>query len=165
MGGTVTLNHSRVTGNSAVAAGGGIASATMDPSSVARLTLNQSSVSDNQQTLDGADGGLGGGGIVNVVGSVSLNKSQVDGNTAEGFVGGGIASGDYFNFSSSNSVLTVNGSEVNATARPTPAAGESRTCSARRSSTTAGSTGTPRSTVAGSRAATETGASRRGPLT
>jgi hypothetical protein len=113
MGGTVALNHSRVTGNTAVAAGGGIASATLDPSSVAKLTLNQSSVSDNRQTLDGQDGGLGGGGILNVVGSVSLNQSQVNGNTAEGFVGGGIANGDYFNFSSSDSLLTLNGSEVN----------------------------------------------------
>jgi len=61
--GAVALNHSQVAGNTAVVAGGGIASATFDPSSVAKLTLNNSAVSDNQQTLDGLDGGLGGGGI------------------------------------------------------------------------------------------------------
>jgi len=50
VGGAVTLNHSQVTGNAATQAGGGIASATFDPSSVATLTINNSSVSDNQQT-------------------------------------------------------------------------------------------------------------------
>ena len=68
LGGTVTLNHSQVTNNTAVLAGGGIASATMDPSSVAKLTLNNSSVTNNSQTLPPlpppANGGLGGGGIV-----------------------------------------------------------------------------------------------------
>ena len=38
---------------------------------------------------------LGGGGIANVDGTLTLDHSQVNGNTAEGFVGGGIASGDY----------------------------------------------------------------------
>jgi hypothetical protein len=49
LGGTVTLNHSRVEGNGAVVAGGGIGSATT-PAGVARLTLNDSSVTDNTQT-------------------------------------------------------------------------------------------------------------------
>ena len=49
VGGTVTLNHSQVTGNTALLAGGGIASATFDPSSVARLTLNNSAVTDNSR--------------------------------------------------------------------------------------------------------------------
>ena len=47
VGGTVTLNLSQVTGNTATQAGGGIASATFDPSSVAKLTLNLSRVTDN----------------------------------------------------------------------------------------------------------------------
>src|SRR4029078_5436197 len=37
---------------------------------------------------------------------------------AQGFVGGGIASGDYFNFTSTDSVLTVNHSEVNGHTAP-----------------------------------------------
>jgi hypothetical protein len=126
IGGTVTLNHSQVTGNTALVAGGGVASATLDPSSVAKLTLNQSTVSDNQQTLPpGQDmnGGLGGGGILNILGSVSLNQSRVDGNTAQGGVGGGIANGDYFTGSSSGSVLTVNGSEVNDNTAPNAGGG------------------------------------------
>ena len=121
--GAVALNHSQVTGNTAVVAGGGIASATFDPSSVAKLTLNNSAVSDNQQTLDGLDGGLGGGGILNILGTVSLNGSQADGNTAQGFVGGGIASGDYMNFASSGSVLTLNNSEVNDNTAPNAGGG------------------------------------------
>ena len=128
MGGSVTLNHSQVTGNSAQVAGGGIASATFDPSSAATLTLNQSSVSNNQQTLPPnpdptMNGGVGGGGILNILGNVSLNQSQVNGNTAQGFVGGGIANGDYFTSSSSGSVLTVNGSEVNDNTAPNAGGG------------------------------------------
>jgi hypothetical protein len=122
-GGTVTLDHTQVTGNSAVAAGGGIASATFDPSSVAKVTLNDSSVSGNQQTLDGPDGGLGGGGIISIVGTVTIHHSQVNGNDAEGFVGGGIASGDYFNFSDSGSVLTLDHSQVNGNTAPGAGAG------------------------------------------
>jgi hypothetical protein len=50
-GGTVTLNHSRVTGNTATESGGGVASAA-NPSSVAKLTLNNSEMTGNSQTLD-----------------------------------------------------------------------------------------------------------------
>ena len=75
VGGTVTLNRSQVTGNSASQAGGGIASATFDPSSVARLTLNNSQVTGNSQTTGPQDNGLGGGGIVNLLGTVTLNSS------------------------------------------------------------------------------------------
>ena len=114
-GGTVTLNHSQVTGNTATGAGGGIASATFDPSSVARLTLNNSEVTNNHQTLspEESDNALGGGGIVNILGTVTLNRSGVDANTAMGFVGGGIANGDYMNFSGTTSFLTLNTSHVN----------------------------------------------------
>jgi len=100
VGGTVTLNHSQVTGNTATQAGGGIASATFDPASVAKLTLNNSAVTGNSQTADPTNpNSLGGGGIVNILGTVTLNTSQVNRNSAQGFVGGGIASGDYLNFS------------------------------------------------------------------
>ena len=123
VGGTVTLNHSQVTGNTAAMAGGGIASATFDPSNVAKLTLNSSAVSGNQQTLGPQDNALGGGGIVNLLGTLTLNSSQANGNTAQGFVGGGIASGDYMSFSSSSSVLTLNKSQVNGNTAPNAGGG------------------------------------------
>jgi hypothetical protein len=120
IGGTVSLDHSQVTGNSAVLAGGGIASGTFDPSSVATLTLHNSSISNNRQTLPASedeDGGLGGGGILNIDGTAMLDHSRVNGNDAEGFVGGGIASGDYLG-SGGDSVLTVNNSQVNGNTAP-----------------------------------------------
>jgi hypothetical protein len=123
VGGSVSLNHSQVTGNTATQVGGGIVSATFDPSSVARLTLNNSSVNGNHQTVAGEDGGLGGGGIVNILGTATLNGSQVNGNDAQGFVGGGIASGDYMNFSSTSSFLTLNRSEVDDNTAPNAGGG------------------------------------------
>ena len=96
LGGTVTLNFSTVTRNTATDAGGGIAIATgLGPPGVAKLTLNFSRVTDNRQTAGPASqNSLGGGGILSILGKVTLNASQVSGNTAMGFVGGGIASGD-----------------------------------------------------------------------
>ena len=91
--------------------GGGIASATFDPASVAKLTLNNSAVTGNSQTAPPPDS-LGGGGIVNILGTVTLNSSRVNNNIAQGFVGGGIASGDYLNFSETSSFLTLNNSQV-----------------------------------------------------
>ena len=128
IGGTVTLNLSQVIHNAAAVAGGGIASATFDPASVARLTLNLSRVSDNSQTLPPGpngppEGGLGGGGIVNILGTVTVNASQVTGNSAMGLVGGGIASGDYMNFSGTTSFLTVNASQVNNNTAPNAGGG------------------------------------------
>jgi len=118
LGGRVTLDHARVIGNRAVSAGGGIASATFDPSSVAALIVRHSSVSHNQQTSADPDVALGGGGIVNIEGTAKLDHTQVSGNTAQGFVGGGIANGDYFNFSSSDSVLKLDHSRVNGNTAP-----------------------------------------------
>ena len=121
VGGAVTLNRSRVTGNTAALAGGGIASATFDPSSVASLTLNRSQVSGNSQTLapqPNGQGGLGGGGILSILGTVTLSKSAVDDNKAQGLVGGGIASGDYINFSGTSSFLTLSKSEVDNNTAP-----------------------------------------------
>jgi hypothetical protein len=122
-GGAVTLNHSQVSGNAALVAGGGIASATFDPSSVAKLTLNNSSVNGNEQLLDGNSNGLGGGGIVNILGTVTLNSSEASSNFANGFVGGGIASGDYFSFTESGSVLTLNNSQVDDNTAPNAGGG------------------------------------------
>ncbi len=124
VGGTVGLNHSLVTGNAAADAGGGIANATFDPSSVAKLTLNHSAVSNNEQTAGPEDENtLGGGGIVNIQGTVTLNNSQANSNSAQGFVGGGIASGDYFGFSDTSSVLTLNKSQVNDNTAPNAGGG------------------------------------------
>jgi hypothetical protein len=124
VGGTVTLNHSRVTGNTATLAGGGIASATFDPSSVAKLTLNNSAVTNNSQTAGPAImNGVGGGGIVNILGTVTLNSSQVNGNSAMGLVGGGIANGDYISFTGTSSFLTLNGSQVDNNTAPNAGGG------------------------------------------
>jgi hypothetical protein len=120
VGGTVTLDHVRVSGNSAGAAGGGIANATFDPSSVATLTVRHSSVSHNQQTQPPSQdesGGLGGGGIANVDGTAKLDHAQVNANSAQGGVGGGIASGDYLG-SGGATVLTLNHSQVNGNVAP-----------------------------------------------
>jgi hypothetical protein len=59
---------------------------TFDPSSVARLTLNNSEVTNNRQTLspEESDNALSGGGIINILGTVTLNGSGVDTNTAMG---------------------------------------------------------------------------------
>jgi hypothetical protein len=121
-GGAVTLDHSKVTGNAAVMAGGGIASASLNPdfspsSTVATLMVRNSWVSDNQQTLDGPDGGAGGGGIMNLDGTAMLDHTQVNGNDAEGFEGGGIASGDYLGLGGETS-LTVDHSQVNGNTAP-----------------------------------------------
>ncbi len=123
VGGTVTVNHSKVTRNTATQAGGGIASATLDPSSVAKLTVNNSEVTGNSQTTGPQDNGLGGGGIVNVLGTVTLSRSEVSGNTAMGFVGGGIASGDYMNFSGTTSFLTLSKSQVDGNTAPNAGGG------------------------------------------
>ena len=123
VGGAVTLNRSRVTGNSATVLGGGIASATFDPSSVAKLTLNNSSVSHNQETGGPQDNAVGGGGIANVLGTVTLNRSRVNGNTAQGLAGGGIANGDYVNFSGTSSVLILSRSQVDGNTAPNAGGG------------------------------------------
>ena len=125
VGGTVSLNQVQVTGNSAAVAGGGIASATFDPSSVAKLTVRNSSVSNNQQTQPPSQdqsGGLGGGGIANVDGTATLSHVRVNGNTAQGGVGGGIASGDYLG-SGAATTLTLDHSQVNRNVAPNAGGG------------------------------------------
>ena len=127
LGGTVTLNFSAVTRNTAADAGGGIASATgLGPPGVAKLTLNFSRVTDNSQTAGPASpNSLGGGGIASVLGIVRLNFSQVSGNSAMGFVGGGIASGDFIDMPPSNpsSVLILNNSRVSGNTAPNAGGG------------------------------------------
>jgi hypothetical protein len=87
--GTVTLNRSAVTGNTAVLLGGGIYN------EGGTVTLNGSTVTGNEAVGDG-------GGIDNGGGTVTLNGSTVAGNTATVF-GGGIDDGG---------TVTLNGSTV-----------------------------------------------------
>jgi hypothetical protein len=120
-GGTVRLENTNVTGNAAILGGGGIASASVTPalspsSSTASLTVRDSYVRGNHQTEGPSPdpsqmGGLGGGGILNIDGTATVSHSWVKSNTAQGFVGGGIASGDYIG-TGGQSTLTVSHSEV-----------------------------------------------------
>ena len=126
-GGTVTLNFSTVTRQHRHGRGRRHRQRHLRrPSSVAKLTLNFSRVTDNSQTAGPASpSSLGGGGIVSILGKVTLNVSQVSGNTAMGFVGGGIASGDYIDTPPSNpsSSLTLNGSRVTGNTAPNAGGG------------------------------------------
>lgn len=131
-GGAVWLDKTKVIGNAAVLAGGGIASASVTPtlgpsSTVAKLTLRHSSVNGNQQTEGPSQdpsqmGGLGGGGILNMDGTATLDHTWVKGNTAQGGVGGGIASGDYAGLGG-QTVLTVSHSAVNDNVAPNAGGG------------------------------------------
>jgi CSLREA domain-containing protein len=89
-GGTFKLNNSIVSGNTA-AAGGGISSAN------ATVLLTNSTVSGNTSSN-------GGGGISSGGGSLAVTGSTISGNTSTGDFGGGIASGD--------GTLTVIGSTI-----------------------------------------------------
>jgi hypothetical protein len=105
--GTLTLNHSRVTGNATtdmMSAGGGIATGTNRTGLLGRTTLNFSQV-DHNTTAGSA------GGIVNHAGTLTLNASQVNDNTAAGG-GGGIASGPGALGGPSSSILVLNFSQV-----------------------------------------------------
>ena len=91
--GAVTLNRSTVTENTAVTAGGGIASGVFGPAGSPKLTLNNSVVTGNPSPGTGNFDGVGGG-IANNHGEVTLNSSWVNGNSAGGPQGGGIATGN-----------------------------------------------------------------------
>jgi hypothetical protein len=131
-GGSVRLDDSHVSGNAAVLAGGGIASGSVTPAlvptaTVAMLILRDSSVTGNLQTAGpsqdpNAMGGLGGGGILNLDGTARLYHSRVNGNTAQGSVGGGIASGDYIGLGG-ETILTVDHSQVNDNVAPSAGGG------------------------------------------
>jgi hypothetical protein len=103
--GTLTLNQSTVTGNMAAGAGGGIASGTMGPGPGATLTLNNSEVSWNTVPPTG----MGGGGILSVAGTLTLNNSTIDHNSGSG--GGGIATGNG-NGGGPGSLTTINNSVI-----------------------------------------------------
>jgi hypothetical protein len=109
LAGTLTLNHSQVTGNisegAMMSAGGGIASGTLGTGPLGTATLNFSQVTGN--TTAGS-----AGGILNHAGTLTLNHSQVDGNTAA-VGGGGIASGTGGMGGNGSSKLVLNFSQVN----------------------------------------------------
>ena len=88
--GAVTLNVSRVTGDTAAMGGGGIASGIVNPMDlgpIGTLTLNVSQVTNNVSQSGG------GGGVLNHAGTLTANFSEVSNNTSGGG-GGGIASGN-----------------------------------------------------------------------
>jgi len=105
--GTLTLSHSRVTGNAAqggpMSGGGGIASGTMGTGPLGTTTLNASQVSGNSAA--------NAGGILNHGGTLTLNNSQVSNNTAANG-GGGIASGTGGTGTNNASSLVLNSSQV-----------------------------------------------------
>ena len=103
--GTLQLNRSVVTGNAASSAGGGIASGTMGPGPGATLRLNNSEVSWNTVPSSG----MGGGGILSIAGTLDINNSTIDHNSASG--GGGIASGNG-NGGGPGSFITINNSVI-----------------------------------------------------
>jgi hypothetical protein len=105
LAGTLRLNRSVVTHNSASGAGGGIASATMGPGPGATLSLNNSEVSWNAVPPTG----MGGGGILSIAGTLDINNSTIDHNTASG--GGGIASGNGSG-GGPGSLITINNSVI-----------------------------------------------------
>jgi hypothetical protein len=105
LAGTLRLNNSVVTHNTASNAGGGIASGTMGPGPGASLTLNNSEVSWNTVPPTGQ----GAGGILSISGTLTLNNTTVDHNTASG--GGGIASGNG-NGGGAGSSIDVNNSVI-----------------------------------------------------
>ncbi len=105
LAGTLQLNRSLVTANSASGAGGGIASGTMGAGPGATLTLNNSEVSSNTVPPDG----MGGGGILSMAGTLKINNGTIDHNSASG--GGGIASGNG-NGGGPGSIITINNSVI-----------------------------------------------------
>jgi hypothetical protein len=94
-----------VTGNAAAGAGGGIASGTMGPGPGATLTLNNSEVTLNTVPSTG----MGGGGILSISGTLRINNSSIEHNTASG--GGGIASGNGMG-GGPGSFITINNSVI-----------------------------------------------------
>ncbi len=104
--GTVTLNHSQVTGNTAVGGGGGIASGNLGKSTAiaGTLTLNFSKVNSNTVSGGSMNFPSSGGGIFDKSGTVVLNGSEVNWNTAPGSAGG---------ISNLGGAVTVNFSQVN----------------------------------------------------
>src|SRR6266705_1397898 len=115
--GTLTLNHSQVSGNAAqggpMSNGGGIASGTLGTGPLGTTTLNASQVNGNTAATGGGGIASGTGGMgTNSASTLVLNSSQVTGNTAKGGPragAGGIANGG---------TATLNASQVTGNTAP-----------------------------------------------
>src|SRR6266566_2685553 len=115
--GTLTLNHSQVSGNAAqggpMSNGGGIASGTLGTGPLGTTTLNASQVTGNTAATGGGGIASGTGGMgTNSASTLVLNSSQVTGNTAKGGPragAGGIANGG---------TATLNASQVTGNTAP-----------------------------------------------
>src|SRR6266851_3267437 len=116
--GTLTLDHSKVTGNASEGAmmsagGGGIASGTLGTGPLGTTSLNFSQVTGNTTAAGGGGIGSGTGGMGgNGSSMLTVNFSQVDGNTSGGgpLTGaGGIANGG---------TAIINASQVNGNTAP-----------------------------------------------
>src|SRR5216684_61580 len=114
--GTLTLDHSKVTGNAsegAMMSAGGIASGTLGTGPLGTTSLNFSQVNGNTAAVGGGGIGSGTGGIGgNGSSMLTVNFSQVDGNTSGGgpLTGaGGIANGG---------TAIINASQVNGNTAP-----------------------------------------------
>ncbi|MEA2411271.1 MAG: large repetitive protein [Thermoleophilaceae bacterium] len=90
----LTLTDSVVKGNSATFNGGGIGTATFESPDVSDITIDRSTISDNQVT-GGTGGGFGGG--IESFGNLTVTNSTVSGNSVSNASatnqGGGIAVG------------------------------------------------------------------------
>jgi hypothetical protein len=120
--GAITLDHSRVTGNASASAGGGIASGVVDPMHLG--PIGTLAINFSQVDANTAMSG-GGGGVLNHAGTLTLNHSQVSNNRSGGG-GGGIASGSGTGGFPGSSTLVVDFSQVNnnvSTGGPTAGAG------------------------------------------
>jgi hypothetical protein len=106
--GAITLDHSRVTGNASASAGGGIASGVVDPNHLGPI----GTLAINFSQVDANTAMGSGGGILNHAGTTALNHSEVINNRAGGG-GGGIASGPGTGGFPGSSTLIVNFSQVN----------------------------------------------------
>ena len=122
-GGTVSVNQSTIANNTAVTAGGGIASGTFPGTSgTPTLTVNGSWIINNNSPGTGNFDGVGGG-IANNHGTVSINGSQINNNTAGGPQGGGIATGNLDGQPGPLASLAVNFTQVNDNTAPNAGGG------------------------------------------
>ena len=119
--GTLTLNNSTVSNNYMVAnypsdsaAGGGIFN------DGGEVTLNNSTVSNNSVTAIFPSSEVDGGGIYNRDGTLTLNNSTVSGNSADSTGGGIINSSDNNPNHPNATVVLLNSTVANNTARTAP---------------------------------------------
>ncbi|MBX3015408.1 MAG: hypothetical protein KF832_28065 [Caldilineaceae bacterium] len=98
--GQLTVNNSTITGNQGAALGGGLFNAGL-------ATVNNSSITDNTLLVDPSIPFLGGGGIANWLGTLTVNNSNISGNSSTG-IAGGIANTKYGTLLVNESTLSGN---------------------------------------------------------